>query len=239
MDLHVMGSGTFSGDMLIAAVLDAFPRFEARVLAAIDAADSVYPVICTLERRADAEVAGQVFRIEPFDKYFGHIPFAFGNEVTNWESVQRRLDEAQLRSSIRTHALKIFESIIKAESLKQCVAIDRVILEERAAWSSVTQVVAAATLIDALEPARWSSSLQPRMAIDFTAAAILNHLHAVQAARRPPMHGMVCSGAGYGAGSNEILQLLCFEDGDTAVSQMTGVNRPKQMARGAGELPLP
>ncbi len=48
MDLHLNITGGLSGEMFIAAVLDAFPHLEARVLAAIDALDIPYPIACTL-----------------------------------------------------------------------------------------------------------------------------------------------------------------------------------------------
>jgi hypothetical protein len=94
LDLHLDLSGGLTGDMFIAAVLDAFPRFEARVIEAIDALDASYPVICSLIEHSDHEVSGHRFEIEPFDKYFGHIPFAFPQEPASWDSVRERLGGA-------------------------------------------------------------------------------------------------------------------------------------------------
>src|SRR5258708_38646108 len=84
LDLHLNLGGGLTGDMFIAAVLDAFPQFEQRVLAAIDAMDGPYPVACSLVAHADYEVRGHRFEIEPFDKYFGYIPIAFSQPRASW-----------------------------------------------------------------------------------------------------------------------------------------------------------
>ena len=234
MHLHLIASGAVSGDMFIAAVLDAFPRLEGRVLAAVDAADSPYPVACSLLPHADYEAAGQQFRIEPFDKYFGRIPFAFAEEGASWDALRRRLKDAPLQAGVRRHAHNIFESIVKLESQVQRVSPERVVFEEAAAWNSMAQVVGAAALIEALEPARWSASPSQGEAAEVTGAAIVDYLCPADARSRPiPRTRLRCSGAGYAAGSNNVLRLLCFEEGDPASLRVDDVNRPKGAAGGA------
>jgi uncharacterized protein (DUF111 family) len=234
MYLHLIASGAVTGDMFIAAVLDAFPRLEGRVLAAVDAADSPYPVACSLVPHADYEAAGQQFKIEPFDKYFGRIPFAFAEEGPSWEALRRRLKDAPLQSGIRAHAHNIFESIVKIESKNQRVSPERVVFEETAAWNSMAQVVGAAALIEALQPARWSASPSQGEAADVTGAAIVNYLCPANAQNQPiPRTRLACSGAGYGVSSNNVLRLLCFEAGDPASLRVDDMNRQKAAAGGA------
>jgi pyridinium-3,5-bisthiocarboxylic acid mononucleotide nickel chelatase len=160
LDLHLNLSGGLTGDMFIAAVLNAFPRFEARVIAAIDALDAPYPVVCSLVGHSDRDVAGHRFQIEPFDKYFGHIPLAFPQEQASWESVRERLAKAEIGAGVRTHATKIFELLVRAEAALQDMLPERVAFEA-GAWNSIAQVVGAAALIDALDKARWSASAFP------------------------------------------------------------------------------
>jgi hypothetical protein len=236
MYLHLIASGAMTGDMFIAAVLDAFPGLEGRVLDAVDAADSPYPVACSLVPHADYEAAGQQFRIEPFDKYFGHIPFAFAEEGVNWNALRRRLKDAPLQPSVRTHAHNIFESIVKTESQMQRVTPERVVFEETAGWNSMAQVVGAAALIDALGPARWSASPSQGEAADVTGVAIMNYLCPADAQSQPiPRTRLVCSGAGYCVSSNKVLRLLCFEEGHPASARLDDVNRPKGAVGGARE----
>jgi len=217
MHLHLIASGAMTGDMFIAAVLDAFPRLEGRVLSAVDAADSPYPGACSLVPYADYEVAGQQFRIEPFDKYFGRIPFAFAEEGASWEALRRRLKDTQLQAGVRAHAHNIFESIVRIESKIQRVSPEHVVFEESAAWNSMAQVVGAAALIEALQPARWSASPAQGETADVTGAAIVGYLCPADAQNQPiPRTRLTRSGAGYGASSNNVLRLMCFEEGDSA-----------------------
>src|SRR5258708_17000726 len=100
--------------MFIAAVLDAFPEFERRNLAAIDAMDAPYPVACSLLAHADYEVNGHRFEIEPFDKYFGYIPFAFSQERASWESLRERLIAADIQAGVRAPPTRTFQCMVQA-----------------------------------------------------------------------------------------------------------------------------
>src|SRR5258708_37730095 len=82
LDLHLNLGGGLTGDMFIAAVLDAFPEFERRVLAAIDAMDAPYPVACSLVAHAHYQDNGHPFEIAPLDKYFRYVPFPFSPKTS-------------------------------------------------------------------------------------------------------------------------------------------------------------
>jgi pyridinium-3,5-bisthiocarboxylic acid mononucleotide nickel chelatase len=221
VDLHLSLSRGLTGDMFIAAVLDAFPRFEQRVIHAIDALDSPYPVVCSLVAHSDFEVTGYRFEIEPFDKYFGHIPLAFSQEPARWESVRARLAAAEIGPGVRTHATRIFELLVKAGAAMHCIAPDRVAFEA-GAWNSMAQVVGAATLIDALDPAQWSASpFPPGGAVTLTGAAIVDYLCPPRSRGRPKprARSLLKSGTGFGfrTTQNNYMRLLCFEPGAVAL----------------------
>lgn len=206
--------------MFIAAVLDAFPRFEPRVIAAVDALDAPYPVICTLIEHCGDEMFGHRFQIEPFVKYFGHIPLAFPQEPAHWESVRERLNAAEVESDVRTHALKIFELMVSAEASAHHIVPERVVFEA-GAWNSLAQVVGAAALIDALDTAQWSASGFPSGgAVSLTGAAIVDYLCPPRSRGRPlpKARSLVRSGAGFGAllSRNSCTRLLCFEADENA-----------------------
>jgi uncharacterized protein (DUF111 family) len=223
LDLHLNLSGGLTGDMFIAAVLDAFPRFEARVIAAIDALDGPYPVVCSLVAHSCHEVGGHRFEIEPFDKYFGRIPLAFPQEPTSWDSVRERLAGVDIGAGVRTHATKIFELLVRAEATLQGILPERVAFEP-GAWNSIAQVVGAATLIDALDKARWSASAFPEgRAVTLTGAAVVDYLCPPRSRGRPQpkARSLVRSGTGFGlvGSQNDYMRLLCFEAGDAALAQ--------------------
>ena len=237
MDLHLNLSGGLTGDMFIAAVLDAFPRFEARVIAAIDALDAPYPVVCSLVACSDHGVTGHRFEIEPFDKYFGHIPLAFPREPASWEAVRERLAGAGIGAGVRARAAKIFELLARAEAALQGILPERVAFEA-GAWNSMAQVVGAATLIDALGKAQWSASAFPAGgAVTLTGAAIVDYLCPPLSRGRPlPKAGSFeRSGTGFGSLQlrNNHMRLLCFESGDAASLEPEDARAPKRAAGGA------
>jgi pyridinium-3,5-bisthiocarboxylic acid mononucleotide nickel chelatase len=234
LDLHLNLSGGLTGDMFIAAVLDAFPRFEARVIAAIDALDAPYPVICSLVAHSGDGVTGHRFEIEPFDKYFGHIPLAFPQEPARWESVRDRLVGAEISAGVRTHATKIFELLVRAEAALQGVLPERVAFEA-GAWNSIAQVVGAAALIDALDKVQWSASAFPAGgAVTLTGAAIVDYLCPPRSRGRPlPKAGSLeRSGTGFGSLTlqNNYMRLLCFESGDAASFERGNGRAPRRAA---------
>jgi hypothetical protein len=220
--------------MFIAAVLDAFPQFERRVIRAIDALDSPYPVVCSLVAHSDFEVTGYRFEIEPFDKYFGHIPLAFPQEPARWESVRARLASAEIGPGVRTHATKIFELLVRAEAAVRGILPERVAFET-GAWNSMAQVVGAATLIDALDAAQWSASpFPPGGAVTLTGAAIVDYLCPPRSRGRPQprARSLLRSGTGLGfrTPQNNFMRLLCFEP-DAAALEPDGMRAPKQTGR--------
>ena len=230
MHLHLNLAGGLTGDMFIAAVLDAFPRFEARVTAAIDALDAPYPVVCSLVAHSDYEMTGKRFEVEPFDKYFGHIPFAFpvlshgdcvSHEHTTWESVRERLNAALIEPSVLVHAIKIFELLVAAESDMHGIEPEKVAFLEVGAWDAIAEIVGAATLIDGLSAARWTASPFPQEVVTQTGAAIVSYLSPGSTEDHTLPHVWTLAGSGTGFGSrrssvNSHLRVLWFDE-DTMI----------------------
>ncbi|MEO7207538.1 MAG: nickel insertion protein [Steroidobacteraceae bacterium] len=234
MNLHLNLSGGLTGDMFIAAVLDAFPRFEQRVISTIDALDAPYPVICCLVSHAEYDVIGHRFEIEPFVKYFGHIPLAFPQEPAGWASVRDRLAAAEIRPEIRKHAAKIFEFLVRAEGAVHGGSPERVGFEA-GAWNSIAQVMGAATLIDALDTAQWSASPFPSGGdATLTGAAIVDYLCPPRLRGRPlpKAKSLVRSGTGFGLFpfQNNYMRLLCFDSADAVRFEQDGSLAPRRTA---------
>lgn len=219
MHLHLNLSGGLTGDLFIAAVLDAFPRFEERVIASIDALDAPYPVVCSLIAQSDAEMSGHRFEIEPFVKYFGHIPLAFPQEPARWESVRERLSAAEIEPEVRAHAIRIFELMVRAEASAHDIEPDRIVFEA-GAWNSMAQVVGAATLIEALDPVQWSVSGPASGGLSRIGAALVDYLCPARTRGRPlpSARSLVRSGTGFASLSGQKIctRLFCFEAGDSA-----------------------
>lgn len=71
------------------------------------------------------------------------------------------IEAADLAPNVRTHALGVLRLLAEAEAHIHQVDIDHVHFHEIAGWDSIMDVVAAGTLIAALDGARWSVSSLP------------------------------------------------------------------------------
>lgn len=226
MDLHLSVSGALTGDMIIAAILDAFPQYEELVVAAIDAVDGAHPVACALLAHANVELTGRRFEIVPFERYFGHIPFAFSPQDVTWDSVNGWLREAHIRSAVRQHAAKMLELIALSESRIPALAAGGT--AELTPWYVTSQVVGAAALIDALGAVRWTVAPLPDGATaTLTAAAILDYLcpPPIRSQPLPRRRSLARNGTGFGSPpvANSYLRVLCF-DAENAVYAAPGVS---------------
>lgn len=165
MQIHLDMLGGIAGDMFIAALLDAFPQHEKRVLDAIAALADAFPVDCELQKHTDTIVRGSRFRVAAATRRTGT---AHGSTAradihvhTSWRAIRDRLLSAPLSPSVRAHALGIFQLIADAEAQVHGVAADDVAFHEVGACDSIADIVGAATLIDALGAVRWSASPAP------------------------------------------------------------------------------
>lgn len=204
MNLHLTGAGALSGDMFIAAILDAFPQFEDRVLEAIEALDTFYPVCCSLEAHGALAAAGKRFDIQPFDRYFGSIPYAFASERPSWSTLHEWIDGLDVDECTWTHAHGILRAAARSESPRQQLPRPPVVF--------MAQVLGAAALVDALRPARWTSSLPAGIQGDAIVHAILDYLRAEEAWDRQIQRSPLRGGVGFGADTHSVLRLAVFND---------------------------
>jgi pyridinium-3,5-bisthiocarboxylic acid mononucleotide nickel chelatase len=137
--------GGVSGDMFIAAVLDAWPLLAEPVLRAIG--DSGLPPGCevSLVERRNGGLAGAGFVFE------GNAAAPSGA----YPDLRKRLAEAPLSPSIRDHALAILALLAEAEAAVHRVPIESVHFHELADWDTQADIVGAAAIIDLLREARW------------------------------------------------------------------------------------
>jgi uncharacterized protein (DUF111 family) len=222
-------AGGFADDMFIAAVLDAFPELESRVVAAIDGSDGAYPVACSLDSHRDDVLTGQRFEVASFARLFGKIPFAFSSfshgdshphEHMTWDAIRERLNAADIDAAVRAHALAILHLLMESELAKGGETA-RVEFREAGAWDTIAGLVGAAALIDALGAVRWTASPVPVRAklVTPTGAAILRYLCPVSVEADQPLRKagtLLGSGTGFGsrqsASGNAHVSVLCFDD---------------------------
>lgn len=153
MHLHLDPLGGVAGDMFVAAVLDAFPEHET---AAIAAAEQTAGVRCHVMRHHDV-LAGRRFCVRDDRGAQDHHP----HDHVAWRDIRARIGATGLPEAVKAHAVGIFEVLAEAEGQVHGIEPEAVAFHELGAADSVADIVAAAWLVAALAPARWSVAPLP------------------------------------------------------------------------------
>jgi hypothetical protein len=156
--IHLDAIGGISGDMFVAAMLDALPELRARVMADLAA---VLPSACGEPRLVAGTSAGLPAHdpAEPHaHAHAGHAPAPTGG----FRDIRDRIGSAPLSAGTAAHAVAILRVLAEAEGRVHQVPIDDVHFREIADWDSVMDVVAAGSIAAALDGATWSVSDLPR-----------------------------------------------------------------------------
>jgi hypothetical protein len=217
LEVQIEIGGRMTGDVFIAALLDAFPDYEDAVVESIDAVSESYPVDCRLEYVRDNELRGRRFIIEPYTRYFGHL-LANPDEVhQTWGNLRQRLQSASLAAGVRRHAMAILTSLTREMAAGQDQSLDTVTFSSNQVWQMVAQAVGAAAVIDALGRATWSAYTASREKPAPIGRAILNRLeisHRNEPRQLPSSRSILRSGAGFAAGGpaqDASVRVNCFD----------------------------
>ena len=147
--IHLDPLGGISGDMFIAALLDAWPEAGDGLETAMRAAG--LPAEWTIESAPgrDGPLTGRRFAIRP--------PAAGKSRPTgHYAGIVARLEAAPLEAPVRDRAIAILTHLAEAEAEVHGIAVAEVHFHEIADWDSIADVVGAAWLIDRLGAAGWS-----------------------------------------------------------------------------------
>lgn len=185
MHLQLDPVGGLAGDMFVAAMLDAFPALEATVHSAVRAAGLPERFRCDVRPHTDHALNGKRFLVleaaakteqgpdrgegqehhhdhhhdhdhhhhaQPAhldhapDHHHGHRPFS---------EIRAGLEASSLDPGVRAHAIALFTLLAGAEAQVHGATTDTVSFHELGEWDSIADIVAAAAIVDALEPATW------------------------------------------------------------------------------------
>ena len=155
---HLDPVGGIAGDMFAAALLDARPELAAGLRAALDTLALPPSVTVAIEAHRDHALAGVRFNVTaPADDDDGGDDDSDGGHAhVRLAEVTRRLEDATLAAGVRARALAIFALLAEAEGAVHGADPAQIAFHEVGAWDSIVDIVAAAFLIEALGPARWS-----------------------------------------------------------------------------------
>jgi uncharacterized protein (TIGR00299 family) protein len=150
MHIHLDPLGGIAGDMLVAALVDAFPEHAA---GATKAAETLAPVQCRLVAHRDATLAGSRFIVDERGQR--------GHHHVHWADIRASIAASALAEAVRTHAIGIFAHLAEAEARVHGIAADDVAFHEVGAADSIADILAAAWLIDAIGATSWSVASLP------------------------------------------------------------------------------
>jgi hypothetical protein len=236
--IHLDPVGGIAGDMLLAALLDAWPEFTAETAAAITAA--LPEVKITLEATNDHALTGSRLAIKA---PVGPHPHRSLREI------EALLRPSALAPAVKERACAILRLLAEAEATVHGVAPEAVVFHEVGALDSIADMVGAAFLIERLGCPEWSVGPLPLGSgrvqsghgvlpvpapavvellkgfrvyddglpgerVTPTGAAILRHLQPNQVAA-PEAALLARAGIGFGtrrlAGLSNVLRVLAFE----------------------------
>lgn len=153
--IHLDLVGGISGDMFIAALIDALPSLAGPLLAELAI---VQPPGAEAPAFVTATIGG--LRARRFGLAAAGRPLQ-AHAGTTYVSMRRRIAESPLSVPTRTHALALLALLADAEAHVHGIAVDDVHFHELADWDSLLDIVAAGSIAGALDGAHWTASAPP------------------------------------------------------------------------------
>jgi pyridinium-3,5-bisthiocarboxylic acid mononucleotide nickel chelatase len=186
LDLHLDPLGGLSGDMFVAALLDAFPEHWPQVQSTIASLNLGVEAECRLTPHRDHSFAGSRFLVAADRREPGlragrrgadgrgdrahsgagshhehvHLHEDRGGHKA-WADIRAELGRSSLDADVKKHALALFGLLAQAEAKVHGVEVDSVTFHEVGAIDSIVDIVAAAQLISLVRADRWTSAPLP------------------------------------------------------------------------------
>lgn len=156
--VHLDAVGGISGDMFAAALLDIRPDLWPpceRAIAALGLPDGAR---ASLTPHRDGVLTGSRFIVDgPASTWPDN-----GDHHMHWPEIRTRIASAPLDDGARAAALGIFSVLAEAEAVVHGIDVDQVAFHEVGAFDSIADILAAAALVSAFGPCRWSIGPIPR-----------------------------------------------------------------------------
>jgi len=161
MHIHLDPVGGIAGDMFVAALIDTFPDLAEAALAVVRQAGLDESVTVAARPFDDGVLTGTRFHVskeggDRAEAHGHHHDEHHDHAHTHWAALRAGLETSALPEGVKRHAIGIFTELAKAEAQVHGKPVDEVAFHEVGNWDSIADIVAAATLIEALSPASWS-----------------------------------------------------------------------------------
>jgi uncharacterized protein (TIGR00299 family) protein len=151
---HVDAVGGLAGDMLAAALADAFPDLVAAVLGDVEAVVPRDIAESVIARTVRDHIAASTFRVMARENA--------GRPEADYPAFRKRLAEAPLAAATRDLALDTLRRLAEAEAAIHAVPVEQVHFHEIADWDTLVDVTAVASFATRAGISSWTCSSLPR-----------------------------------------------------------------------------
>ena len=176
--IHLDLVGGLSGDMFVAAMVDALPALAPMVLAEVEKVRGPDERAASFTEASSGRLRARRFRLVP-DGRAAHGGSSAGgmhprqhdrdhgreqegaHGGTAYSTLRRRLETAPLSAATMKHALALLALLGDAEARVHGIPVEDVHFHELADWDSLLDVVAAGCIAGALDGARWTATSLP------------------------------------------------------------------------------
>jgi len=152
--IHLDAVGGIAGDMFVAALLDAFPELREQVLA-----DAAAVLGCHGDPLLEEARSGGLRALRFSLAARGGQ--GEGSGQTSFPALVARIEAAPLSPGTASAAVCLLTILAEAEAEAHGVPVDEVHFHEIADWDSLVDMVAAGSIIAALDGTRWTVSALP------------------------------------------------------------------------------
>ena len=145
MQIHIEPVGGLSGDMFIAAMVDAFPELQKVLKKNLQFLKLPRFMDVTFEKTRNRQMDGMRF-----------IVSASGSGLSKYSKIKKFIDDSDIEPAIKIRAIDIFEVLAIAESRVHGVEMDDVTFHEVGNWDSIIDIIFAGIIIEYFAGANWS-----------------------------------------------------------------------------------
>ncbi len=157
--IHLDLVGGIAGDMFVAAIADALPMLQPRIMAELEAVRPEGAAMPVFTAVTQAGLRARRFGLPAADYQLASRRSRA--EGTSYLELRRRVEESRLTHATRGQALAILALLANAEAQVHGTTTDQVHFHELADWDSLMDVVAAGCIAANLAGACWTASRLP------------------------------------------------------------------------------
>ena len=150
--IHIDPVGGIAGDMFVSAMLDLYPEHKEGMLKNLHCIPALHDIEVEITPHDDAVLTGKRFSVSGPD---------LGHHHAHYPSLLNKMTDSSMAQQTKDIASRILLNLAEAEATVHGVELDQVTLHEVGSPDSLTDIVCAAYLINAVDVSTWSCASLP------------------------------------------------------------------------------